>query len=804
MNSTLFHRSVLSLAVLAATTSVASFNVSAETFALEEIVVTAQKREESLMDVPISVNAVSGEKMAEAGITELEGMTAYVPNLTMNQTGIGTIIAIRGISSGINQGFEQSVGQYVDGVYYGRAQLARAPFMDLDRVEVLRGPQSILFGKNSIAGAISMHTAKPTDEFEGSVTALYEPDHGEQDVRLVVSGPLTDNLSGRLAILDRTIDGYYDNDTLNRDESDEDVSVIRGSLKWDATDDLTINLKVEDGSFDTKGRFLEIVNPVGVSYGGVLSTLTGGAYTLDTDQDFKRQSNGDNSVNDTENLTLNVDYGIGDHTLTLITGYNAYEFKEECDCDFTGASIFTADTKEEFEQLSQEVRITSPGGETLDYIAGFFYQKSEIDFQDAIIIPDDSLLVPAFTGLLGAIGADPSVVGGTSTERTFEQDTDLWSVFAQFTWNISESTRLTVGGRYTDEEKEASRHQFHVDNAGSALPVGAPSDDLNLFYGLFRIEPYNEISNDRSESSFTPLITLQHDLNEDVMLYATYTTGFKSGGFDVRSNAHPDASIANAQRVVPNPSAPPALLSFELEGVFEYEEEEAESIELGAKLTFADGAAELNAAVFFTEYTDLQTSQFDGTLGFNVTNAGEATSQGLELDGRWRLSEGLTVSGSFAYLDFEYDKFPNAQCYFGQASNSVSDPGLCDVEGQRREFTPEYQATLSADYSMPIGDTLEFRANVDFIYSDDYLASPTLDPNLEQDSYTKVNMRVSVGGADGMWDVALVGKNLTDEEVVSFGNTAPLSTTLTSNTGAVYYGFYDRPSSVALQGTLRF
>jgi len=777
----------LSLAVLAATTSVASFNVSAETFALEEIVVTAQKREESLMDVPISVNAVSGEKMAEAGITELEGMTAYVPNLTMNQTGIGTIIAIRGISSGINQGFEQSVGQYVDGVYYGRAQLARAPFMDLDRVEVLRGPQSILFGKNSIAGAISMHTAKPTDEFEGSITGLYEPDHGEQDVRLVLSGPLTENLSGRLAILDRTIDGYYDNDTLNRDESDEDVSVIRGSLKWHATDDLTINLKVEDGSFDNKGRFLEIVNPVGaVAYADQLAAIAAGrgdSYTLDTDQDFNRQSNGDTSNNDTENVTLNIDYAVGDHTLTLITGYNAYEFKEECDCDFVGVPIFTADTTEEFEQISQEVRITSPGGESVDYIGGFFYQKSELEFSDSINIPLDSYLLNPLTTAL--------VFGDTATKRDFSQDTDLWSVFAQMTWNISEEARLTIGGRYTDESKKATRHQFHVDNTGSVIPEGTPAVPLNVFYGGFLIEPYDGIKADRSESSFTPLITFQYDLNEDVMLYATYTTGFKSGGFDVRSNAHPDESVINAG-------------TSSLTGVFEYEEEEAESIELGAKLTLADGAAELNTAIFRTEYTDLQTSQFDGTLGFNVTNAGEATSQGIELDGRWRLSEGLTLSGSFAYLDFEYDKFATAQCYFGQTPNSTEDPTLCDVSGKRREFTPEYQATLSADYSMPIGDALEFRANVDFIYSDDYLASPTLDPNLEQDSYTKMNMRVSIGGADGMWDVALVGKNLTDEEVVSFGNTAPLSTTLTGGAGAVYYGFYDRPSSVALQGTLRF
>jgi outer membrane receptor protein involved in Fe transport len=192
-----------------------------ETFLLEEVIVTAQKREQSLQDVPISVNAVTGAKMAEAGINNLEDMTAYVPNLTMNQTGIGTNISIRGISSGINQGFEQSVGQYVDGIYYGRAQLARAPFMDLERVEVLRGPQSILFGKNSIAGAISMITAKPTEEFEGSLTALYEPDHGEQDVRLVLSGPLADNLYGRIAIMDRTIDGYYDNKTLDDEEANE-------------------------------------------------------------------------------------------------------------------------------------------------------------------------------------------------------------------------------------------------------------------------------------------------------------------------------------------------------------------------------------------------------------------------------------------------------------------------------------------------------------------------------------------------------------------------------------------------------
>lgn len=758
---------------------------------LEEVVVTAQKREQSLMDVPISVSAVSGEKMNEAGISNLQDMTAYVPNLTFNQTGIGTIVGIRGISSGINQGFEQSVGQYIDGVYFGRAQLTRAPMFDMERVEILRGPQSILFGKNSIAGAVSMTTAKPTDEFEGSVTATYEPKHGEQDIKLVVSGPLTDTLSGRLAILDREIDGYYDNTTLNRDESAEDVSVFRGSLRWDARDDLTVSLKAEKSSFDADGRFLEIVNPVGaVPYSAALNgasvALGNGAYTLDTKQDFNRQSGGDVSNNSSENLTLTVEYDIGDITLTSITGYNAYDYFEICDCDFTGADIFTTDATEDFEQYSQEIRFASPGGETIDWIAGGFWQSAELKFDDSIIVPGNSLL--------RALNANFSNI---ATKRSFSQDSELWSVFAQATWNIDDEFRLNVGARYTSEDKEATRRQYHVDGTGT--DVGSSNILLNTLFTAFGIEPYDTIKNTRDEGAFTPLITAQWDVSPDAMLYATFTTGFKGGGFDVRSNAHPDPTygvqIATAGGVIVNPGKV---------GVFEFEEEKATSFELGGKFTLADGAAELNAALYRTEYEDLQTSQFDGSLGFNVTNAGEATSQGLEVDGRWLVAEGLTLIASAAYLDFEYDTFPNGQCAFGVTPNSTAFPGLCDFSGQRREFTPEYQGTFTVDHVLTLGDNLELHSTLDIIYSDEYFASPTLDKNLVQEAYTKLNLRVALGSADGQWDVALVGKNLTDESVITFGNTAPLSTALTGGKGAAYYAFFDRPRSVALQGTYRF
>jgi iron complex outermembrane receptor protein len=343
-------------------------SLSAQTPALEEVLVTAQKRVQSLKDVPISINAIGGEKLEKDGITSIERMADYIPSFNMTQTGIGTNISIRGITSGVNQGFEQSAAQFIDGVHFGRAQLARAPFLDIERVEVLRGPQSILFGKNSTAGAISITTAKPTDEFEAKITALYEPEHGEEDLRFVVSGPLSDTLSGRIAILDRTLDGYYENTTLGRDESGDEERVIRGTLAWKPTENWDITLKLEDGSFDSNGRNIEVVRPVEQDipgrvtspYANVLSALTGGGYILDTQQDFKRQSNGDYSYNDTENGTLTIETDIGEHTFTSVTGYNAYTYQELCDCDFVGLPIFNVLSDEDFSQWSQELRIASP------------------------------------------------------------------------------------------------------------------------------------------------------------------------------------------------------------------------------------------------------------------------------------------------------------------------------------------------------------------------------------------------------------------------------------------------------------
>ncbi|MFK8019873.1 MAG: TonB-dependent receptor [Pseudomonadales bacterium] len=770
---------------------------------LEEVVVTSQKRVESLADVPISVNVVSGEKITQAGITNLNDLADFVPNLSMNQTGISTTITIRGISSGVNPAFEQSVGMYVDDIHYGRMQMARIPYLDVDRVEVLRGPQPILFGKNAIGGAISLVTKKAsTEQMEGFVAADYNFDQGQQEFSGAINVPLSDEFAVRISALARDTDGYYENTALGRDESQLEHRMGRANFQWDATDNLSMNFKYEYASFDTDGRFLELINPVEVdgspSFSTAVAGLTGGAVVLDTDQDFKRQANGDIEETNFDNATFSLEYALGEHTLTATSGWLEYDYYQQCDCDFSSAILIDTAGAEEYSQFSQELRITSPGGQTVDYIAGVFYQDYDLQLNDMTIVPVGSLL-----------GALSATLPGTAARRAYFTDSEMLSAFAQFTWNIGDAWRLTVGGRYTSEDKTGRRSIEIVDVVGDS-----PVRDINgqqlttnpivpfVYQGGFGIiseqTAGHNLAGERSEDKFTPAINLQWDASDSTMVYVSITEGFKGGGFDARANTFDLAAAAIGTGA----------------GAFEFEEEEVLSFEVGAKMSLAGGAAELNIAAYRMEYDNLQTSQFDGTLGFNVTNAGEATSQGIELDGRWQAGENLLLTGAVGWLDFEFDRFPNSQCFFGETPDSTENGiALCDRKGQPKEFTPEITANIGATYIVAIGDTMELSFGVDLAYSDEYFVSPTLDPNLVQESYTKVNARIGLDAMDGSWSVAVMGENLSDESILTFGNQAPVSTTLSgafnnaigaTGVATAYYGFYEAPMNVSLQARYNF
>jgi outer membrane receptor protein involved in Fe transport len=350
------------------------------------------------------------------------------------------------------------------------------------------------------------------------------------------------------------------------------------------------------------------------------------------------------------------------------------------------------------------------------------------------------------------------------------------SVFGQLTWSITDRWYLTAGGRISSEKKKASRTIMISTIDGEPLPPPTAPYTHGLYAALFNITDH-DIEGDRKTTRFMPSVDIQYDVSDNSMVYFSISSGVKSGGYDARSNNAPDNG-----------------------GSFEFDDEDATSYELGAKMLFNGGATELNFAVFYMNYNDLQVSSFDGVLGFNVGNAAKATTQGFELDSRWLVTDHLLLSGSIAFTDFEYKEY-YGECYFGQIPDAP-DGINCDYKGQTNVLTPDYSGILSADYNAPLGSSLQWGWTIDAIFSGKYFTSSNLDPLQEQSSYYKLNARLSIAGESNRWELALVGKNLTNEDIMTLSGDVPLAGGSFGAPG--FSAFYEQPRSIALQATFRY
>ncbi|MCF6220157.1 MAG: TonB-dependent receptor [Robiginitomaculum sp.] len=772
---------------------------------LDEIIVTAQFRAQGLQDVPISVAAVDAKIIEEQSIVKIEDLTTFVPNFTYTETGISTNFFIRGVGSGINQGFEQSVGVYVDGVHFPRGQQVRAPFLDLERVEVLRGPQSILFGKNSVAGALNITTAKPTHEFEGSILAQREFVDGESIIEGVLSGPISDRVRARVAARYRDMDGWIYNATLDQDEPQRKEFTLRGTVEIDVTDSLQATFKVENSNFDTVGRNIEIENAQavgGLTYGQVLVNVFGqDASVLNEVQDGIRSSNGDYSNNNMSIYQMTLDWELGDHNLQTISAFETLKYDELCDCDDTGANVFTANLQEEYKQFSQEIRLTSPIGDDYDYILGAYFQTSDHSYEDQIVVPANSVLGAA---------ASPALLN-TQAARIAQVDATVLSAFAQVNWHFSDDLTLQLGGRITNDNRDGSRVMNIQAAGGGALPAAQAaaaivygvgfqivSTNLEAFPGATPIgggatvgDLLNQLGSSspvgsRNKTTFSPDVKLVWDVSDDTMLYASWAQGFKSGGFDFRANNRGTFATSNE--------------------AFEFDDEKANNFELGGKFKLG-GSAELNATAYYTKFNDLQVSIFDGVLGFNVRNAATSVVKGIELDGRWALSDHVRLNGGLSLMDFEFTDFRDGQCYFGQ--NNPADPnfsrvqpnGLCDYTGLSNQLVSDFSGNLALDFDHPIGD-YEITGLASLFYASAYDSAATKDPAGRQDGYVKLNARIAFAPQDGPWEIALLGKNLTDEILRTYSGDVPLAGS--SFGRKTNYTFFSQGRTIALQGRVKF
>ncbi|NIB41669.1 TonB-dependent receptor [Pseudomaricurvus alkylphenolicus] len=775
-------RSLLCVAIATAAFSPISHALD-DGLMLEEVIVTAQKRAESIQDVPLSVTAMSGEKIEKSGISDLSELSAYVPNLNIAEGTVSTNIYMRGMGSGINRAFEQSVGMFIDGIYMGRGRQFRSPFLDLERAEVLRGPQGILFGKNTIAGTLNLTTAKPEvgEVLNGQVSLEYEPEYNTQVISGYVTGSLNDEFALRLAIKDSRSDGYIENTRVDRDGPETEEQIARLTFTWEPSDELKFTGKLERDEFESLGTSVQVthfdpLDPLAGFMASVIPTLDP---NFETRADHRKSSDDeladDSRWTQVDNAVVTIEYALGEHTLTLVSGYSAYESSDRQEVDFGPVPFLATNDDHDYTQWSQEIRLTSPGGETFDYITGIYWQGSDFqaDFWSDVDIATINPVLQAVYGSTGAVDPTQAVGPGNpslsdvglaptpfSRDTAFEQDVETLSAFFQGTWSITENVRLIGGVRYTHETKEATRRSAITRFQDLNTPAGM--QEVVMATALKVNVTLPQFEGKRTEKQFTPSLKLQWDVNEDVMVYASAEKGFKGGGF----NANPDATLENQ----------------------EFEEESALGLEVGLKSTLLDGRAQLNAALFRTNYEDLQVTTWNG-FGFEVGNAAESVTQGVELDGMIRLTEGLTLGGAIAYLDAYYENFDTAPC---PATTIAAGTSVCDLSDQPTTYAPEWSGSLYADYFTPLGDKLELRAGLDINYSSEFYYDSDLDQHTRQDSFYKLNARLAIADIDDRWEVALVGKNLNDESTISYGLDMPLVA------GGIV-GYVEAPREISIQ-----
>jgi len=777
------------LLLLSIALSATHFSVTARSAALEEVVVTAQKREQNLQDVPISVVAVTGDEINAKGYGELGDITAALPNVTVNESALGDVLFIRGIGSGVNIGFEQSVATFIDGVYFGRGLQSRNAFLDVERVEVLRGPQVAFFGNSAIAGALNITTRNPGEEFKGGFTLAYEDGTDKLTSELTAGGPLSDTLGARIALRYLDQDGWQTNSTIDEDEPQEKRYAGRVTFDWNPTDTLQANLKLQAEKTDTVGRALQAVGcppPSGQNPALPAPTSYCLSYGALPEADFKFDDNRlgpgpggpfptDADFNDLESksaiATLNWD--LDEYTLTSVTSYSEYEdHRSQAGASIAGPfpnpSPFPGPfgllynfehVQEDFEQFSQELRITSPSGDSFEWMAGAYYQDIELD------VTND-------------FAAGPT---GTRLSNHFQED-QSWSVFGTATWHVSPTLRTTLSLRYTEVDKDVVRTQVIAQNAGNLdLDLAEPIDAANPLNGFLRFAfgwQDGTLAASRSDNDTNPSINIQYDLNNSTMIYASFAQGFKAGGFDEQ-----------------NGTLDPVAMTFE--------PEEVDSYEIGFKSRLLDGSMQLNAAVFRNEYENLQVSTFDGVINFLVSNAASSVAQGLEVDFLWQVSDTLRLSFQGAYLDAYYEERLNGQCTSAQAAGII--PG-CDFSGtapaqdlsdETLPWAPEYAGNITLEHSFDIKGGYELVTTAQLVYEDEFETVDDNDPFLRQDAYTKANLAVRLSSPENRWDVSLIGKNIFDKRTSHQGNDLPLS-------AGSYFKMLDKPRTVAVQGRFRF
>lgn len=695
-----------------------------------EIIVTARRFEERLIDVPAAISVVSSSDVQNSTMSSLSDISQVIPNVRASDGSLAPNFTIRGISSqsGEDAGFPPAVGVYIDDIFLGRDRAFNTVMNDIARVEVLRGPQGTLYGKNTIAGTINVITRRPNDDFHlNADVTLGNLDY--RQFRGSISGPIVEGqLAAGLSYISREREGYIENATTGNDANNLDAEGGRFSAVFTPSSDFTLVLNAdtyrqEDSPAMETYSYVPLPLP---SYASVPAQVRDDRiinHNLDTL--YQREMWG---------VSGRIEYDVNPNlSFTSISAYREYTSDGEDDSDGLPLDQFNVGRTENVQNFSQEFRFNYDAGGPLDWVLGFYYYQEDIESLRRIRIGPDfpiQLLNPMAPAL-------PPTFEETARTDAYLTD-DAWAVFGAFNYDLTDRLTLSAGLRYTDEERTVDYTQTPV--------LVTPFNLVQLF--AITVPTIND---QRHDTEYTGDLSLSYSFGEDTTGYVRYARGFKAGGF-------------LAEVLSPPPFTPPTSIDFAPEFVDNYE--------VGFRTSLFDDRLGLALTAFYLDFTDKQEKVNTG-ISYIISNAAEATSQGFEAELYWRITDHLRFETSFATLDATYSSFPNAG-------------GLgVDFSGNRLVSAPEFSGVAALQYDGPSGfSNLDLFGRVELVHSDELETTTSNSAALRQNAYDLVNARLGLRGDH--YGVYLWGRNLTDEDIISGGVQVFSVTTRWINAPATY------------------
>jgi iron complex outermembrane receptor protein len=780
---------------------------------VDEIVVTAQKREQNLQNVPIVVTVVTAQQLQDAGVKDIKDLTVLTPGLMVTSTSseTSTTARIRGVGTvGDNLGLESSVGVVIDGVYRPRNGVGFGDLGELSRVEVLKGPQGTLFGKNTTAGVINVVTAKPTFklgvDLEATVTN-YDGYGGSAAINV----PLVDDkLAVRVFFADRERRGFQSVLTgagprTRNDDGNRNFYTIRAQALWEPTSNVEI-LFIADHTKRQEAccaavQILEAGTTQNILH--ALDPINGGVATVVDPFNRVTYSNRDTPQNIEETgFSGQIDWTtpwLGDAKLTSITAYRHWKRTGFTDPDYTSVDILAYDPQRQFSkfnQFSQELRLAGRVGK-LDWLIGGFYAAEDLGSNVSLVYGTQfeqyaSLLFsggtnPALVGTILGRAPGTSFVAGQGQNDTYNQRERNLAVFSNNNFHVTDKFEITVGARYTDELKRLTSAYDNTDGgigcstalARAAIPsltgtIGATS---GLTCGTFQNPNFNKLTDiqRKTEQKVTGTVKADYRFSSELLGYVSYARGYKAGGFNLDRTVLCAFTInaSCTQRFQPNLDT-----SFKPETVNSYE--------VGFKSTLLDRKLLFNATGFYQEYQNFQLNTFNG-LVFTVVSIPKVTTKGADVDFVWFAADGLTLNGGVTYADTKYGNDIAAalgatgKCTSlpaGSPATAGTPAGCSLLPGSRLSLAPLWSATLGASYSHKLGERFMGRASVDAKYNSEYNTGSDLNPVKLQKAFTVVNARVSIAPVSEVVSLELFAQNLFNQNYiqVAFDATAQSKT----------------------------